>query len=434
MEFADVEPDREVLEGALSKELGVDVYELSAPQLGDRSLWLRSQRDRLDVALAVTDGEFERSRAYVKLDPACTKASQWLAAQLGVPVAVARDAYRSARRLRLLPLLTQAVVAGVITGWHALRVAGACANVVRLRRMVEDQEFFIERAGELTGKEFDSALRHWTEVHFGEEIARKAAAADEGRHAHFSRTFDGHVVFSGGLDAVHGTEVLSAHRRIERELFAVDWKRAKDVHGDATRVEHLPRTAAQRRADAMVVMARRSEAARPNASARRPLVSVLVDFETLHGRVCELEDGTHISIDQALELVRRADIERAVWQSADRVAVSEKARLFSGAERRAVELRDRYCTADGCEVPAEFTEVDHIVRYEDGGPTRQDNGWLRCPDDHEGRRASGAERHLPWEHIEDQWDDLEPVEFDGLQDPLFDEPRNHDTEHDSGDG
>ncbi len=71
--------------------------------------------------------------------------------------------------------------------------------------------------------------------------------------------------------------------------------------------------------------------------------------------------------------------------------VSEKVRLFRGGERRAVEIRDRYCTYPGCHVPAEDCEVDHVIRYADGGPTTQENGRLRCPAHHPGRR-----RDQPW--------------------------------------
>lgn len=59
---------------------------------------------------------------------------------------------------------------------------------------------------------------------------------------------------------------------------------------------------------------------------------------------------------------------------------------FEGATRRAVEVRDRHCTFEGCEEPAQRCDVDHTVRYEAGGLTVQANGRLRCPPHHPGRR------------------------------------------------
>ena len=180
--FADSLPDPAALHAAVDAELAVDVYELNAEQLGHRCLVLRAERDRLEVAIASTDAVFERTRAYARLDPSCTKASQWLAKQLHTPVAVARKAYRHARRLCLLPGVRDAVIGGVVSGWHATRLTNACANIVRARQMAINETDFITMAGELSGREFDSGVRYWTETHFGEEIDGKAAAADQARH------------------------------------------------------------------------------------------------------------------------------------------------------------------------------------------------------------------------------------------------------------
>ena len=54
-------------------------------------------------------------------------------------------------------------------------------------------------------------------------------------------------------------------------------------------------------------------------------------------------------------------------------------RFFTGALRRAIEVRDRQCThPSGCDVPAEECEIDHIQPYSRGGLTTQANGRCRC--------------------------------------------------------
>ena len=80
--------------------------------------------------------------------------------------------------------------------------------------------------------------------------------------------------------------------RIERQLFAADWSAAKAIHGDATTAAHLARTSAQRRHDALVEMATRALTAPADGKRPAPLVTVMVDFDTLAGRVCELAAGT----------------------------------------------------------------------------------------------------------------------------------------------
>jgi 5-methylcytosine-specific restriction endonuclease McrA len=73
-----------------------------------------------------------------------------------------------------------------------------------------------------------------------------------------------------------------------------------------------------------------------------------------------------------------AYVERAVFSPGPRVEVSATARLFTGATRRGVELRDRSCTYEYCDQPSSRCEVDHIVPHARGGPTNQDNGQLCC--------------------------------------------------------
>jgi hypothetical protein len=132
------------------------------------------------------------------------------------------------------------------------------------------------------------------------------------------------------LDPISGTIVATALRRIERQLFRQDWDDAKAVHGDDTRIEHLARTPAQRRADALVELAERAMAAPTGARMPRPLVTVHVGYETFAGRLCELENGTVIAPGHLLPLLPHAD-------------------------------------------------VDHVVEWANGGPTVQENGRLRSP-------------------------------------------------------
>ena len=60
------------------------------------------------------------------------------------------------------------------------------------------------------------------------------------------------------------------------------------------------------------------------------------------------------------------------------IDVGVRQRFFTGALRRAIEVRDRHCQFPGCDVPAEDCQIDHKTRYTDGGLTTQDNGRCYC--------------------------------------------------------
>jgi hypothetical protein len=125
-------------------------------------------------------------------------------------------------------------------------------------------------------------------------------------------------------------------------------------------------------------MAKRSRTAPANGKRPAPLISVLVDFPTLTGRICELANGTVLSPGALVPLLDQAYFERAVYRPDNRVEVSETTRLFTGATRRAIELRDRECTHPYCDLPASDCQADHIIPYTEGGPTNQENGRLLC--------------------------------------------------------
>jgi hypothetical protein len=146
-------------------------------------------------------------------------------------------------------------------------------------------------------------------------------------------------------------------------------------------VEDLARTPAQRRHDALVEMARRSTAKPAAANPARPLVTVLVGYETFAGSICEIADGTVIPPSSLLGLLDEADIERIVFDGPSRpIDLGRRTRFFNAAQRRLVEVRDRHCQdRSGCDVTAHKCQVDHIVEYTDGGPTTIDNARLLCP-------------------------------------------------------
>jgi len=72
-------------------------------------------------------------------------------------------------------------------------------------------------------------------------------------------------------------------------------------------------------------------------------------------------------------------VERIVFDTPSRVTdVGVRRRIFTGATRRAVEVRDQQCFHEYCEIPAEACEIDHVEPYAAGGLTTQANGRAAC--------------------------------------------------------
>ncbi len=299
-----------------------------------------------------------------------------------------RRRVRLARRLREMPATAEALADGAITVAHVERLARA-ATPERGELFARDEALLVDQARELTFAQWQRAVAYWEQLADPDGVEANSAAAEEQRRLHVSQTLDGSWVLDGQADAIRGGIVADVLARIDDELFADDWAQAKALHGDDTRVEHLARTPAQRRFDALVEMATRAASTPADAKRPRPLFTVLVDYPTLAGRVCELADGTVVTPGALAGWLTEADIERVVFDGASRVLdVGVKQRLFTGATRRAVEVRDRECTHDYCDEPAERCDVDHTHPHAAGGFTEQTNGRLRCPHHHEGRRTT----------------------------------------------
>jgi Rieske Fe-S protein len=112
---------------------------------------------------------------------------------------------------------------------------------------------------------------------------------------------------------------------------------------------------------------------------------VLVGYETFAGPICQLAAGQVLTPGEAAALLDEAVVERVVFDGPSRVIDVGQSRLFTGALRRAIQVRDQTCTHDGCHVPAERCEIDHVIPAAVHGPTSQDNGVLRCPFHHHQR-------------------------------------------------
>lgn len=343
---------------------------------GDTIRALHRQLERLSAAATRATAVFEAGGTW-EADGARTAAA-WLAARCNLPVLTARRRVRLGRALRHMPTAEAAWLAGEITEAHigllaTARTLGTAACFDR------DEELLVGQAKSLRYAHFARCLAYWSQLADPEGTEATADAQHDARSLHLSQSYGGTWILNGALDPISGTIVAEALRRIEAELFAADWADARERVGSGVATADLARTPTQRRADALVEMARRAGAVPAGAQMPEPLFTVLVGYETFAGRICELGDRTVIAPGSLIPWSDRAWLERVVFDGPDRIRnVGVRRRIFSGATRRAVEVRDLECFHDLCEVPAQRCEIDHVQPWSAGGLTVEGNGRAAC--------------------------------------------------------
>jgi hypothetical protein len=355
---------------------GVDLASLSVEELNAAMVELGTMTARFDAAAARLVGHWDARRCW-RAEGART-ASAWLRTKGRMAPATAARTVKVARAMRAMPATEAAWRRGEINADHVIQLirSRACAA----EEFDRDEEQLIEQARTLPFRSFEAASAYWRQLADEAGMSKKAAEQHGRRRLSLSQSLGGWWYGEFGLGPLDGATVDVTLRAIYDELLAADWAEARARLGPAATVADLARTPEQRRADALVEMAIRARTAPADGRRPAPRFTVLVGYETFAGRVCELANGTVVTPGALVPYLDQAYVERVVFDGPSRVIdVGTERRFFTGALRRAIEVRDRTCYHPLCDEPAEHGDIDHIDRYTDGGPTTQINGRPACP-------------------------------------------------------
>lgn len=335
---------------------------------------LMGQASRLDAFLTEATAAFDASGDWAP-DGAKTAAA-WLARRCRLPQNQARRIVRRGRELRHLPACSKAWRDGAINAAHVDTLAAVRRDSTE-ELLERDEQVLVDQATTLRFEDYVRIVGYWEQRADPDGTDECAGKGHARREVYLEQSFQGVWLGKMTLDPISGAIVSNELGRLERELFESDWSEARQRLGREPTVSELSRTSGQRKADALVEMATRSGTAPAHGRRPKPLFSVFVDYECLNGRILELAQGTVVSPGSLVPWLDEAIIERAVFGPGSRVDVGARTRLFSGATRRAIELRDRQCTHPYCDGSARC-QVDHIIPYSEGGLTTQENGRLLC--------------------------------------------------------
>ncbi|MCL7937081.1 MAG: HNH endonuclease, partial [marine benthic group bacterium] len=265
----------------------------------------------------------------------------------------------------------------------------------------ENEADLLELARGCTAAQLERVVR-------GFRLGSRQDEAERERARHEARTFsvfpdeEGMYQVRGRLTPEQGALLMRAVEAASDALFR-ERGPASSCSSPAAGHEHVSaetsaRAAAQRRADAIGLLAERALAAGFGASsdapgtpvsgtrAERYQVVLHVDTDTLAdsdsnlGR-SELEDGTRVSAETSRRLACDASVVTIrQGKNGGPLDVGRRTRTVPPAIRRALEARDRGCRFPGCGL--RFTDAHHVRHWADGGETKLENLILLCHHHH----------------------------------------------------
>lgn len=234
------------------------------------------------------------------------------------------------------------------------------------------------------------------EMKDAQRLERQEREAQRTKFLRFGSDGHGSMYFSGNAPIAEG----EAFRTLIESLAKAD-RTGADLAGGAGDV----RTADQRRLDALMEVIRRytTSGEGPANGGDRPRVNLLLDLRTLTEGLKPavlLDSGEQISAELARVLACDADILPIVCNGASQpLDVGRQQRMFTGALRSALAVRDRGCAFPGCDRPPRDCDGHHLVPWWENGPTSIANGALLCRFHHnqvEPKNRTFIQEHQQW--------------------------------------
>jgi hypothetical protein len=372
--------------------LAIDPHAHNGDDVLDALVALNCQQQRLTAAYVQLTRAYDVTKAWA--ETGAKSAASLLAFRSRMPTEDAKAHVRLGRALANMPEVTESLSRGDVGAYHARKLARLATNRRTAEAFTADEHKLVGFAETQEWPEFCRRVIYWEQEADPDGVEQQAGSDETLRRVHLSDGLHGTGILDGELTAIGNATVKTALERIHDEMFRDEWARLKERLGRDPQLSELERTPAQRRHDALVEMANRAMTVPANGKRPKPLITVLVGYETFAGRICQFADQTVVTPGTVAKLLDEALIERVVFDGPSRVIDVGQARCFTGALRRAIEVRDRECQWPGCHVPYPHCEIDHTQPHAQGGPTTPDNGECKCGH-HNRRKGNGTGREPP---------------------------------------
>ncbi len=371
--------------------------DLSGHDLDAKLRELNIAARRVEAAMVGAVDHAERSGHYAADGHRTVGA--WVMATTNCTRGEATARTRTARMVRELAEVAGEFMAGRIGVAQVRELARLHANPRAGDQLAGSQDILLEAAQTLEFADFKIVAARW------EQLADADGAHAEHERAHEYRNarvgFDGATTrFETTHGVVQGTAMRDVFQTFCDAEFERDWQWTRDTYGDDATPSQMPRTAAQRRADAFVAMVlAAAEAGTGDGRSIDATVNLVCDLDqyeqrleseitdepvdvdpsTVRERRCETIDGIPVDPRQVVAATVLGRLRLIVTDDAGVIVHAGRARtLFTGPIREAMMALDPMCNWLGCTLRAQICDIDHLEPRSRGGPTDPSNGGTMC--------------------------------------------------------
>lgn len=345
----------------------VDPTTLTARERGEAVRALVTVAGQVEAALHALADTFATRHDHER--DGARSAAAWVTARTELSRSQANGLFHRAELLRRCPATLAAYRAGAI-GTAKVRALLRAREGVE-DRFAADEAFLIDTIAPFTVARAGILLARWHELARAEQPCSPddGAPGDGDDSLHLTATFEGRRVLTATYRPVLGAELEGL----------IDGEIDRGFH-DGTFHRDDGLDPSQRRATALLHLARRGSIASTERANLRPSVTVIIDLNTLLGldasttealltHRCELADGTQVTLAQVLELMADATLNTVLGHyglngTFHPVGEITTTRSATARQRRALNLRDHGCVFPGCDRPATWTDAHHVDGWE----------------------------------------------------------------------
>lgn len=352
----------------------------------------RLQR-QLEGVMVAAVGWADRHGAY--LDDGHLNVTPWLASLTRASRSECSARVATARLCDREPLFRRALLDGDAPVASIRRLARA-VNPRTEHALFAVRESLRESMCTLPVDDFAAVVRHWSYLADADGVEGRQDEAHDARRVQVSEVGDT-VVLEATLGLAQGQVIASVLAQFEEREFRLDCDAVR-AEGLSLLPSTMPRSATQRRADALLAVFVSASTVLPSTPRPRPLVNILIDERTFDDALsvalggdrspevsperlgefrCETLGGGALTPGDAVRAALIGDVRRVVRVARSEVIdLGRRVRLFGGPSREAVWIQGARCAWPGC--TSLHCEVDHIEAWRRGGSTTPSNGLALC--------------------------------------------------------